>query len=89
MHPPAHKCGIFDCESMRALLCCSDRSDFDIAIKSFDSLIQNAGYPARSLPGYDPAARSQPLAKLRSRDPANGSGKQQTQRNITPALLLV
>ena len=43
MHPPAHKCGIFDCEVMRALLCCSDRSDFDIAIKGFDSVLQKVG----------------------------------------------
>jgi len=86
MHPLANKCDIFDCESMRALLCLSDRSDFDIAITNFDSFLQNAGYPARSIAGYDLAARSQPLAKIRSRVPANGSNTNKMKRNITLVL---
>ena len=87
MHPTAHKCGIFDCEAMRALLCCSDKSDFDIAIKGFDSFLQKVGYPARSLPVFDPAARSRHLAKLRSRDLGGASNiYKKAKRNITLVL---
>ena len=88
MHPAAHKRGIFGCESMRALLCCSTESDFDLACKSIDSFTQKAGYPARRLPEFDPVSRSAHLARLRSRDPTAGM-KSDGRRDITLVLPFV
>ena len=73
---------------MRALLCCSTESYFHLACNSIDSFTQNAGYPARRLPGFDPVGRSAHLARLRSRDPAAGT-KSSGRKHITLVLPFV
>ena len=59
--------------NLRALLCCSDAHSFVSAVTSVSSNLQNAGYPARPLPGYDAGRRAALLAKLRNRAPT-GAG---------------
>ena len=59
--------GIYQCESTRALLCCSRAAAFDVCISRIIDFLFDCGYPRRAAPTFDATKRARILHRLADR----------------------